>query len=182
MKSMSNEKFNQESNSFLKDENEVHEKEDTKCGYGVFKGKWLNKFADQNSFLFVYSITGMLTGAFFTYYSGTTSTIEKHFKFSSTQIGFIGAFYQLFSTFVSLIVPYFCAKGRIPKWLGLSVLCYGIAGVMYSLPYFVVGPNDDILSMTVEYGDGSSLNRTSEDLFNNELCHNSSKLNYFGFQ
>lgn len=57
--------------------------EETSCGMGNFKPTYLQRYATPKSFLVVSSIIGILQGAFFTYFIGVLSTLEKRFSFDS---------------------------------------------------------------------------------------------------
>jgi hypothetical protein len=125
--------------------------EDTRCGLGLFRGKWIQKLASKKTFLVVHALTGMTYNASFYYYSGTLTTLEKHYKFSSAQVGYIGAVYDVVATIVALIAPYYCSKGRFPRWMGFAIFCYGISNLINILPYMLYGAGHDALSLTEEY-------------------------------
>ncbi|KAJ8878590.1 hypothetical protein PR048_019171 [Dryococelus australis] len=57
--------------------------EDTTCGIGFLKGRWLQRFSNENCFVCMYGLVGCLYGAGFAYFNGTISTIEKRFKIPS---------------------------------------------------------------------------------------------------
>ena len=61
--------------------------EDTKCGIGPFQGDWLQKFANKQSYIIVYSIIGTFQSMFFTYFVAVLTTIEKQFRFKSRTTG-----------------------------------------------------------------------------------------------
>lgn len=153
--------------------------EDTICGFGFIRGKWIQKLASKKTFLFIHSLTGMMFSASFYYFSGTLTTLEKQYKFSSAQMGYINSVYDFTTTAVALVAPYYCSKGRFPRWMGFSVLCFGISFIIYILPYFLFGASDDILSLTEEYGQNFNPNTTKELIHQmkmKELCYANSKL------
>lgn len=155
--------------------------EDTRCGFGFIQGKWLQKLASKKTFFGVHALTGMITSAGFHYYSGTLTTLEKHYKFSSTQMGYIGAIYDVVATVVSLIAPYYCSQGRIgfPKWMGFATFLFGISFVIYILPFMLYGAGDDALSLTEEFGFNFNANSTQELIHQNkmkELCYANSEV------
>ena len=152
--------------------------EDTRCGLGFIKGRWLQKIASKKSFIVLHSFTMMIYHASFSYYGGTFTTLKKHYKFSSVQLTYIGCVYDLVSTFVALIVPYYCSRGRLPRWMGFSVFLLGFAHLVFALPYFLYGAGDAALSLTEEYGDTFNPNTTNELMFAKkmkELCYENSK-------
>jgi Organic Anion Transporter Polypeptide (OATP) family len=152
--------------------------EDTRCGFGYFRGKWLQKLASKKSFLVIHAVTGMIYNASFYYYSGTLTTLEKHYKFTSAQVGYIGAVYDIVATIVSLIAPYYCSKGRFPTWMGFAILCYGISNIIYISPYLIYGAGSDALALTEEFGPTFNPNSTQELIHQmkmKELCYANSK-------
>lgn len=155
--------------------------EDTRCGFGFIRGKWMQKLASKKVFIVVHALTGMVTSSGFYYYSGTLTTLEKHYKFTSAQMGYIGAIYDVVATIVSLIVPYYCSKRRIsfPKCMGFATLLFAISFFIYILPFILYGAGDDALSLTEEFGVTFSPNSTQEILYQNkmkELCYANSKV------
>lgn len=75
----------------LSDENQeilddVYVKETT-CGFWIFKGSFLQRFANKKAFVFLYGIVGCLFSASYSYNSGTITTLEKRFKIPSRTTG-----------------------------------------------------------------------------------------------
>jgi hypothetical protein len=151
---------------------------DTKCGLGFIQGKWLQKLASKKTFLIVHALAGMLESATFNYMTGTMTTLEKQYKFTSAQLGYINATWDIVSTVVSLIAPYYCSKGRFPRWLGFSLLCFAFAYAINITPYYLYGVSDDILSLTKEFGQNFNPNSSLELIHQmkmKELCYANSK-------
>lgn len=148
--------------------------EDTRCGFGPLRGKIIQKLASKKTFLVVHALTGMMTNSSFYYYSGTLTTLEKHYKFSSAQVGYIGAVYDVVATIVALIAPYYCSKGRFPRWMGFAIFCYGISNMISTLPIVFYGAGHDALSLTEEFGQTFNENSTHEIIQHmkmKELCY-----------
>lgn len=151
---------------------------DTKCGFWFLNGKWMQKLANNKIFLVIHSITSILTYAGFNYYGGIVTTLEKHYKFSNTQLSIIGAIYDAVATIVCLIVPYYCSKGRFPRWIGLSIFCLAISSLIFTMPYFLYGAGSDALALTEEYDDTINQNFTFamiDQTKRKELCYENSK-------
>lgn len=171
----------QEQESFLAKEELLIEKEfedDTTCGFGFIRGKWLQKLASKKTFLIVHALSGMIYSASFHYWSGTLTTLEKQYKFSSAQMGYINAVYDVTATAVALVAPYYCSKGRFPRWMGFAMFCFVISFVIYILPYFLFGASEEILSLTEEFGQNFNPNSTQELIHQikmKELCYANSK-------
>lgn len=179
---MDAETVNPEENSLIEQKLSFPEQEleeiDTECGFGFIRGKWIQKLASKNIFLIVHSITGMIYSASFYYLSGTLTTLEKQYKFSSAQMGYINAIYDITATIVALIAPYYCSKGRSPRWMGFAILCFAVSFVIYIIPYFLYGLSDDILSLTEEFDRSFNMSSSAELIHQmkvKELCYANSK-------
>lgn len=61
--------------------------EDTVCGIGFFKPKWLQVFASKKVYVIMYGILGFNQLMLSSYSNGTLTTMEKRFKFSSQMSG-----------------------------------------------------------------------------------------------
>jgi len=62
-------------------------KEDIICGYGPFRGKFLQRFATKKCYILVYGILGLVNSARWSYFNGTINTMEKRFKIPSKTLG-----------------------------------------------------------------------------------------------
>lgn len=60
---------------------------DIQCGMGFLRGRFLQVFATQETFVILYGILGATMNAAGSYYSGHLSTIEKRFRIPSSSIG-----------------------------------------------------------------------------------------------
>lgn len=152
--------------------------DDTRCGYGFLRGKWMQKLASKKTFLIVHSLTGMIYNASFHYYSGTLTTLEKHYKFSSSQVAYFGSAYDAVGTIAALIAPYYCSKGRIPRWMGIAMFCFGFSFLIFILPFVFYGAGSDALALTEEFGESFNPNSTHEltqQIKMKELCYANSE-------
>lgn len=143
--------------------------EDTRCGFGILKGEWIQKLASKKSFLFIYTLILLLHHAGLFYFNAIVTTFEKHYKLSSAQIGYIAAVYDVVQVIVSLTVPYYCSKGRFPRWLGFSIYLLGISFAIYVSPYLIYGAGEDALSLTKEYGAKFNPDSTQELIFQEQM-------------
>lgn len=64
--------------------------EDTVCGIWKFKPQWLQIFASKKLYVLVYGLLGLNQFMLSAYFSGTLTTIEKRFQFSSQVSGKMG--------------------------------------------------------------------------------------------
>lgn len=81
--------------------------EDTECGFGFIRGAWLQRLASKKSFLIIHAITGMICSASYHYYSGILTTLEKQFKFTSIQMGYVGTICKFF---ISILMSGYCSS------------------------------------------------------------------------
>lgn len=152
--------------------------EDTRCGYGFLRGKLMQKLASKKTFLIVHSLTGIIYNASFDYYMGTLTTLEKHYKFSSSQVAYFGSAYDAVGTVAALIAPFYCSKGRIPKWMGFAMFCFGFSFMIFILPFVFYGAGSDALALTEEFGESFNPNSTHElahQIKMKELCYANSE-------
>lgn len=61
--------------------------DDTACGIWLYKPKWLQFFASKKAYVLVYGLLGLNELMLIAYFSGTLTTMEKRFKFSSQMSG-----------------------------------------------------------------------------------------------
>lgn len=170
------ESFLQSSNNKANDESAFDE--DTRCGFGFLRGRWMQKLASKKTFLVIHALIGMFCHASWYYFSGILTTLEKHYKLSSTQIAFFGSVNDIVATAVSLIVPYYCSKGRFPRWMGFAAFCIGVSQIIFILPVVFYGAGEDALSLTEEYGASFNPNATQELIHQmkmKELCYENSE-------
>ncbi|CAM1327796.1 Uncharacterised protein g9587 [Pycnogonum litorale] len=115
---------------------------DDKCGIGGCKPKWLQFFATPTCFLVIFSMIGMVQGAFFTYFVGVITTIEKRYAFKSQITGIISIADNISPVFICLIIGFFGGSGHRPRWIAIGTIIAGISAVISSMPYFIYGPMD----------------------------------------
>lgn len=119
--------------------------EDT-CGFGRFAPRWLQKYADPKAYFFVFSILGVLQGAYFTYLIGVVSSLEKRYAFSSQVTGLILIADTLSPIFFSLFIGYFGGKSHKPRLISTCMLLVVLSCFLSAFPYFMYGPGIHILS------------------------------------
>lgn len=72
-----------------KNDLEDEEINDTLCGIGSFRPKWMQIFAHPLVFVINFSLVGIIQGMTGTYLVGSMSTLEKRFSFDSKVSGAI---------------------------------------------------------------------------------------------
>nr|XP_027224102.1 solute carrier organic anion transporter family member 3A1-like [Penaeus vannamei] len=130
--------------------------QDTRCGIGPFKPKWLQAFARTEVYLIVYCIAGIAHGMFFTYTVSVISTIEKRFKLTSKQTGVILTGNDISQVMLSLFLSYYGNYGHRPRWMAVGVMCAAGSGFGAALPHFLYGPGEDALALARDASSSSS--------------------------
>ncbi|KAK9758932.1 Kazal-type serine protease inhibitor domain [Popillia japonica] len=162
----------------LSDENQeilddVYVKETT-CGFWIFKGSFLQRFANKKAFVFLYGIVGCLFSASYSYNSGTITTLEKRFKIPSRTTGIISVGNDISQLFVSVILSYYAGTKHRPRWMALGLYTVVLFCLMTALLHWLYGAGEDALLLTTEFGARYDENITKE-VFEKEqrksLCH-----------
>ncbi|KAG0410911.1 hypothetical protein HPB47_011975 [Ixodes persulcatus] len=119
---------------------------DYQCGLGSCRPKILQRLANPRVFFVVYSVMGILQGAYKTYFVGTLSTIERRFAMSSKTTGIILIADNLSPIIINLIAGYYASRISRPKLMGIGALMVVLSCLLSIVPYLVYGPALHILS------------------------------------
>ncbi|GBL94477.1 Solute carrier organic anion transporter family member 4A1 [Araneus ventricosus] len=114
--------------------------EDGQCGIGKFKPKWLQRFADPKVYLVIFCIVGVLEGAYFSYFVGVLTTLEKRYAFGSKTSGVILIADSISATLLSLLVGYYGGKAHKPRMIAIGMMLVSVSCFLTSVPYFIYGP------------------------------------------
>lgn len=125
---------------------ETEEDEDELCGIGSFKPKWLQIFADPKVYLVIFCIIGVIEGAYFTYFVGILSTLEKRYAFESKISGIILIADNISAAVLSMLVGYYGGKGHKPRLIAFGMILVCVSSFLSALPYFMYGPALHFLS------------------------------------
>lgn len=98
---------------------------DDKCGIWCWKPNCLQIFSRPIVFLAIFCFVGLAQGAFFTYYIGVITTVEKRYAFKSKITGIISIADNLSPVIISLLVGYFGGSGHRTRWIAFGTLLAG---------------------------------------------------------
>ncbi|GIY31412.1 solute carrier organic anion transporter family member 4A1 [Caerostris extrusa] len=127
--------------------------EDYMCGIGRFKPKWMQKFADPKVYLIIFCTVGVLEGAYFTYFVGVLTTLEKRFGFESQLSGIIFIADNISATLISFLVGYYGQKWHKPRIIAFGMVMVSISCVICTIPYFMYGPALHLLVREIDLSD-----------------------------
>ncbi|KAH8021696.1 hypothetical protein HPB51_016092 [Rhipicephalus microplus] len=127
---------------------ELQEERDYMCGIGSCYPRILQRLATPRMFFIVYSIMGILQGAYKTYFVGTLSTIERRFAMSSQTTGIILIADNLSPIIINLLAGYYANRISRPKIMGMGALIVVLSCFISIVPYMIYGPGLHILSNT----------------------------------
>ncbi|CAB0005693.1 unnamed protein product [Nesidiocoris tenuis] len=146
--------------------------EETTCGVWFLRGDFLQRFANQKSYVFLYGLMGLILSAAYSYFNGTITTIEKRFQIPSQTTGIISVGNDISTLLVGAIITYFGGKGHRPRWMAFGLYTVVLFCLLNALPHFLYGPGDDALSLTMEYGGSTIDHNATQDAL--EKFHSSS--------
>lgn len=134
------EEVEEEEETALRHEEEVEEEEELKCGLGpCCTPVWLQKYASKQMFLFVFCLTSVLQGMYYTYVVSILTTIEKLFQLQSKTTGIILSATEMGQIGGALLLTYYGGQGHRPKWIGWGIILFAFFAFFSSLPHFLFG-------------------------------------------
>ncbi|XP_052862967.1 solute carrier organic anion transporter family member 74D-like isoform X2 [Anopheles cruzii] len=137
---------------------------DTTCGFGMFRGPLLQRFANKKVYVFMYGVAGCVFSATFAYFNGIITTLEKRYKIPSKNTGLISVGNDISALLLSAILSYYAGKGHRPRWIAFGLLLTTVFCLLTALPHLLYGPGEAALSLTTEYGATYDANQTFEVL------------------
>ncbi|XP_067634401.1 solute carrier organic anion transporter family member 74D-like [Eurosta solidaginis] len=138
--------------------------EDVSCGFWIFKGTFIQRLANQTTYVLLYGFVGCVFGMTSSYFNGTWTTLEKRFKIPSKNLGLIAIGNNFTEMIVSGVLSYYAGKGHRPRWIGFGIMTIVVFCWLTAVPHFLYGPGKDALALTSEFGDVPNENTTLEVL------------------
>ncbi|XP_062708927.1 solute carrier organic anion transporter family member 74D-like [Aedes albopictus] len=126
--------------------------QDTTCGFWIFKGLFLQKFANKKAYVFLYGVVGCIFSATYAYFNGTITTLEKRYKIPSKNTGIISVGNDISSLFLSAILSYYAGKGHRPRWIAFGLFTIVLFCWLNAVPHLLYGPGEAALLLTTEHG------------------------------
>ena len=83
------------------------------------------------------SFISLMNNTIFVYRSGTITTLEKRFQFTSAQLGVTATSFEVGHVGTVLFMGIFTK--HIPKWVGAAGLTVGVCGILTAIPHFIYG-------------------------------------------
>ncbi|XP_069106696.1 solute carrier organic anion transporter family member 74D-like [Argopecten irradians] len=132
----------------LMEEEGEDDSDSRKCGIGSCRPDFLQRFANVQSFMGVYSVVGVMTSIMTSYLGSQIPSIERQYGLKSSYSGIIMSFndigYFCFILFISSLAKYV----HIPLILFGAFVLYGVSGILCSLPHFISLASNSIQFMT----------------------------------
>ncbi|XP_017132036.1 solute carrier organic anion transporter family member 74D isoform X2 [Drosophila elegans] len=151
-------------------EEEVDSK-DTACGFWVFRGPSIQRFATENMYVILYGLAGCVMAMTFAYFNATITTLEKRYKIPTKTSGIISVGNDISTMLTAALLGYYAGNGHRPRWMGIGLLTIVAFCLLTSSLHFLYGAGEDALKLTREFGQvNETLARQEKD---QKLCHSS---------
>ncbi|GFS32140.1 solute carrier organic anion transporter family member 4C1 [Nephila pilipes] len=112
---------------------------ETRCGLGNCQPMCLQRFAQPKFFLLFFCLIGILQGAYFTYFIGILSTLEKRYSFDSWITGVILIADNLSPVIFGLFIGYYGKYVHRPKLVTFGMMITVFSCFLSCLPYMLFG-------------------------------------------
>lgn len=112
------------------------EKQNTLCGLGPWRPKFMQRFASRKMYIFVYSLLGVIQGMGFTYLSSVLSTIEKQFGIKSQEAAWIFSGNEISQIFFILVLPFLPRIKKRTLWTSIAMMLSALGFFLCATPFF----------------------------------------------
>lgn len=113
--------------------------EDTICGFGCFKPRWIQKYATPRAYLILFSIIGVIHGCYYPYVTSILSTLEKRYAFKTKVSGTILLADEVTPLILGVLVGYIGGKTHRPRMVALGMFLSSTCCFVSGLPYLIYG-------------------------------------------
>lgn len=114
--------------------------DNTLCGFCNFRPQWMQTWATAKVYVFLYSVIGILHGAYYSSLIGSLSTLENRFAFESKISGVIMIVDEIIPSFFGLFIGYYAGNAHRPRMVAIGMLLSAACCFTTALPYFIYGP------------------------------------------
>ena len=155
----------------------VNDDKEYSCGLCSIRPKWLQKFANKQTFLAIFCLTSVLQGMYFTYFVSVLTTIEKLYQIQSKTTGIIMSATEIGQIGGALLLTYYGGHGHRPKWIAGGMLVFAFASILCSTPHYLFGSDiGHSLKLSKLSSDHSleSIHMFKLSEYNSKLCSQSS--------
>lgn len=112
---------------------------DSLCGMGAWRPKWLQAFANKQTFLALFCLTSVFQGIYYTYFVSVLTTIEKLYQIPSKTTGFIMSSTEIGQISGALLLTYYGGQGHRPRWISSGMIVFACAALLCSTPHYLFG-------------------------------------------
>lgn len=100
---------------------------------------YFQKLLNIKLFVFFYAIAGCLFAASSSYFNGIVTTLEKHFRIPSRNIGIIMSAIDIVNVFGSWFISYYGGKQHRPRLMAIGLILLAIYNALIILPHIIYG-------------------------------------------
>lgn len=103
---------------------------------------YLQKLVNIKVFVFFYAIAGCLFAASSSYFNGIVTTLEKHFKIPSRNVGVIMSAIDIVNVFGSWLISYYGGRQHRPRLMAIGLILLAVYNALVILPHIIYGANN----------------------------------------